>query len=77
MFLKNFADHRHEKNYICPTFFLILKDNNIQFEQNDLIYIFGEEIEIRKICSKVENNFNIQNCVVFGADKLGVTLQKN
>ena len=56
--------------------FLILKDNNIQLEKNDLLYIFGEEIEIRKICLKVENSFNIHNCVVFGADKLGVNIAK-
>ena len=45
---------------------------------NDLVYIFGDEEEIKKICKEHEQNSpdEIKRCVVFGGDRLGVDIAK-
>jgi len=50
----------------------IIKDNSVKIFPNDLIYYFGTEkdIDIIKYSKKTE----IKNCVVFGANILGITI---
>ncbi len=56
----------------------ILYKNIETISQNDLVYIFGDEEEIKKICKEYEQNSpdEIKRCVVFGGDRLGVDIAK-
>ena len=58
------------------SFFIPKKDEKIF--PNDLVYFFGLEDEIRSICNRLDNSNikEIQKCVVFGADELGVSISK-
>jgi trk system potassium uptake protein TrkA len=57
-------------------FFIPQKDEKIL--PNDLVYFFGHENDIRFICNKLElkENFEIQRCVVFGGEELGISISK-
>jgi trk system potassium uptake protein TrkA len=58
------------------SFFIPKKDDKIFV--NDLVYFFGLEADIRKVCQNLEhiNKNEIQKCVVFGANQLGVSISK-
>ncbi|MFK5938749.1 MAG: NAD-binding protein [Sulfurimonas sp.] len=45
---------------------------------NDLVYFFGAEEKIQKVCSLIDNTpiKNIQKCVVYGGDELGIAIAK-
>ncbi len=47
-------------------------------EENDLIYLFGDEKDIKELCSKIDHQMpeEIKNIVVFGADTLGVEIAR-
>ena len=57
--------------------FILYKNIN-EILANDLVYIFGDEEEIKEICKAHENNSpdEIKRCVVFGGDRLGVDIAK-
>ncbi len=58
--------------------FFIPKDEDVEIFPNDLVYLFGLEEEIRAVCQKLEleTNHEIQKCVVFGGEELGVAISK-
>jgi len=44
---------------------------------NDLVYIFGLEEEIKKACNYLEEKtIEINNCIVYGANELGISIAK-
>jgi len=55
-----------------------IPQEDIEIEPNDLIYLFGKEDEIRVICSQLEpeNTSEIQRCVVYGGEGLGIAIAK-
>ncbi len=57
--------------------FILYKNIN-EILANDLVYIFGDEEEIKEICRAHEKNSpdEIKRCVVFGGDRLGVDIAK-
>lgn len=58
--------------------FFIPKEDE-QLLANDLVYFFGLEEKIEEACSIVESDIsinNIQKCVVYGGEKLGVSIAK-
>jgi len=57
--------------------FFIPKER-VLIQQNDLIYFFGLQDNIRNICMKLEleNNTDIKKGVVFGGEELGVSIAK-
>jgi len=58
--------------------FFIPHNGDIEILPNDLVYFFGLEKDIRKICQKMEleTHNEIQRCVVFGGEALGVSISK-
>jgi trk system potassium uptake protein TrkA len=58
------------------SFFIPKKDEDIY--KNDLVYFFGLESDLRDVCQSLEHisKKEIQKCVVFGADQLGVSIAK-
>jgi len=58
--------------------FFIPHDGDVEILPNDLVYFFGLEKDIRKICQKMEleTHNEIQRCVVFGGEALGVSISK-
>ena len=58
--------------------FFIPHDKSVEVLPNDLVYFFGLEEDIRAICQKLEleTNSEIQRCVVFGGEELGVSISK-
>ncbi|QOP44820.1 NAD-binding protein [Sulfurimonas paralvinellae] len=56
--------------------FFIPADDSVEILPNDLVYFFGREEEIRNICQKLEldTKKEIQKCVVFGGEELGVSI---
>jgi trk system potassium uptake protein TrkA len=58
--------------------FFIPSTNNVEILPNDLVYLFGDEDEIREVCQKLEldTSQEIQKCVVFGGEELGVSISK-
>ncbi len=58
--------------------FFIPSDESEEILPNDLVYFFGDEQEIRALCSQLEldTNRDIQRCVVFGGAELGVSIAK-
>jgi len=58
--------------------FFIPSDENEEILPNDLVYFFGDEQEIRALCSELEldTTKDIQRCVVFGGAELGVSIAK-
>lgn len=57
------------KNFIIPK-----KDEMLQ--PNDLIYLFGDNENIKIICAQLETTapIKIQKCVIFGADNLSINI---
>ena len=57
-------------------FFIPNKDENI--EENDLIYIFGDESNIKEICNKLNKEApkEIKKVAIFGAKLLGIEIAK-
>ena len=57
-------------------FFIPKEDDYIQ--ANDLVYFFGLEDNIANFCSNINLsvNNNIQKCVVFGGEDLGISISK-
>ena len=58
--------------------FFIVQHDDIEIRQDDLIYMFGLEDDIRQICITLdkENTIDIQKCVVFGGEELGIGISK-
>jgi trk system potassium uptake protein TrkA len=58
--------------------FFIPQNNTIEFRANDLIYFFGQEQYIKSFCSQFNEvyNINIQKCVIFGGEDLGISIAK-
>jgi len=58
--------------------FFIPGDDDVEILPNDLVYFFGLEEEIRELCPKIEleTNSEIQRCVVFGGEELGVSISR-
>ena len=58
--------------------FFIPSDEREEILPNDLVYFFGDEQEIRALCSQLELDTikDIQRCVVFGGEELGVSISK-
>ncbi|SFV66527.1 Trk system potassium uptake protein TrkA [hydrothermal vent metagenome] len=58
--------------------FFIPHNGDVEILPNDLVYFFGLEKDIRKICQKMEleTHNEIQRCVVFGGEALGVSISK-
>ncbi len=55
--------------------FYFLKEND-SFMKDDLVYIFGQDKEIKKLCSKLKLDMptKVKNIVIFGADTLGIEI---
>ena len=60
-----------DKNFFIPSSY-----ENVEAE--DLIYLFGDENEIKEQCVKIDHQMpeEIKNIVVFGADTLGVEIAR-
>jgi trk system potassium uptake protein TrkA len=58
--------------------FFIPLDDTVEILPNDLVYFFGHESEILSECQKLEldTSQEIQRCVVFGGEALGVSIAK-
>jgi len=58
--------------------FFIPQNNDIEFMANDLIYFFGKEQYIKSFCTQfnTNQNVNIQKCVIFGGEELGISVAK-
>ncbi len=58
--------------------FFIPMDESEEILPNDLVYFFGLEEEIREVCQQLEldTNTEIQRCVVFGGEELGVSIAR-
>jgi len=57
------------------SFFIPTKESEVQ--AGDLIYIFGDEEEIRQTCNQLDpHSQKISKCVVYGGDELGVNIAK-
>lgn len=58
--------------------FFLPKESDVEVLPNDLVYFFGQEEKIREVCHKLEldTNTEIQRCVVFGGEALGVSIAK-
>jgi len=58
--------------------FFIPQNDNVEILPNDLVYFFGHENEILSECQKLEldTTKEIQRCVVFGGEELGVSIAK-
>jgi trk system potassium uptake protein TrkA len=61
-----------EKKFFIPT------DDDVEILPNDLVYFFGLEDAITEVCQKLEldTSQEIQKCVVFGGEELGVSISK-
>jgi len=58
------------------SFFIPTKESEVQ--AGDLIYIFGDEEEIRFTCNKLDpKSKKISKCVIYGADELGINIAKS
>ncbi len=58
------------------SFFIPTKESKVQ--PGDLVYLFGDEDEIRNICSILDpHTQKIQKCVVYGGDELGISIAKS
>ena len=59
------------------SFFIPQKDEEVL--PNDLVYFFGLEEDVKTICNVLDttDKEEIQRCVVFGADELGVSIAKD
>ena len=55
--------------------FFIPKDNFVEIMPNDLVYYFGLEDDMQIISQDEESTIN--KCVVFGGDKLGISIAKD
>ena len=55
--------------------FYFLKENE-SFMKDDLVYIFGQDKEIKALCSKLKLDMptKVKNIVIFGADTLGIEI---
>jgi len=59
-----------DKDFFIP-------DDDTIIQPNDLVYIFGLEEKIREVCNNLDTkNENIQKCVVFGGEELGISISK-
>ena len=58
--------------------FIIYNGEMDIFKKNDLLYLFGNETDIREMCPKLDNEspVTIERCIVFGAGELGVNTAK-
>ena len=58
--------------------FFIPMDESEEILPNDLVYFFGLEEDIREVCQQLEldTNTEIQRCVVFGGEELGVSIAR-
>jgi trk system potassium uptake protein TrkA len=58
--------------------FFIPQDDDVDVLPNDLVYFFGDESVIRSVCSELELDAKseIQRCVVFGGEDLGISIAK-
>ena len=59
--------------------FFIPLEEYIEIYPNDLVYFFGLEEDIRTVCQKLEldTDSEMQKCVVFGGEELGVSISKS
>jgi trk system potassium uptake protein TrkA len=55
--------------------FFIPKNNLVEIQANDLVYYFGLEEDMKLISQDIDST--IQKCVVFGGDKLGISISKD
>ena len=60
-----------DKEYFIPS-------NSDMIKKDDLVYLFGLEDHIKTICDQFDHNENnqMQNCVVFGGEELGISISK-
>ena len=58
--------------------FFIPRNSDVEIHPEDLVYFFGYEEEIKQVCTllELETTNDIQNCVVFGGEELGVAIAK-
>jgi len=65
------AGIERDKRFFIP-------EHDTPVEPNDLIYFFGDEEEIKALCTVLEpeNTSVIQKCVVFGGENLGISIAK-
>ncbi|WP_457743753.1 NAD-binding protein [Sulfurimonas sp.] len=61
-----------KKEFFIPT------DNKTEILPDDLVYFFGLEDDIKIVCQNVEieGSIDIQKCVVFGGNNLGIEIAK-
>lgn len=57
---------------------LYIPQDDEAIQNGDMVYLFGNEEEIKKICQLLDNTKNrkIKNVVIFGADLLGIEIAK-
>jgi len=59
-----------DKDFFIP-------DDDTVVQPNDLVYFFGLQDKIREICNSLDGkNNDIQKCVVFGGEDLGISISK-
>ncbi len=58
--------------------FFIPQEDEVEILPNDLVYFFGVEDVIKSICGELEleAKSEIQRCVVFGGEELGISISK-
>jgi len=61
-----------DKNFFIP------KTDEIEIKAGDLVYFFGVDEEIQKVCYKLEPHHinEIKKCVVFGGEDLGISISR-
>jgi len=55
-------------------FFIFHKEDKIL--AGDLVYFFGDEVKIRTLCKELNSDKEVENCVIYGANELGVLIAK-
>ena len=58
--------------------FIVYNDEMDIFKKNDLIYLFGDEVYIKELCPKFDDESPtiIERAIVFGANELGINIAK-
>ncbi len=57
---------------------LFIPTDDMMLQQNDLVYLFGQEVAIRQKCKELDvlSPSEIERSIIFGADELGVSIAK-